>query len=149
MEQSTQSIEENVKKLHKLKVSGYIQTQFQYGEEKASLKVGSKNENSAKSFNRVGVRRGRVKFTYQEGLVSGVFQIDVTEKVVNFKDVYLNLKHPWSRTNELRVGSFDCPFGYEIGYSSSRRESPERSTVFQTLFPDEIDLGRGNAHPSD
>ena len=141
LEQKTQSIEEDVFKLQRFKVSGYIQTQLQYGEKEASLKVGTANEDKDESFNRFGIRRGRIKFTYEEGIASGVFQLDITEKGVGFKDAYLNLKDPWFGTNALRAGIFDRPFGYEISYSSSRRESPERSIVFQTLFPDERDLG--------
>jgi phosphate-selective porin len=125
----------------KFKVSGYIQTQYQYGEKDASLKVGTVNEHPDESFDRVGVRRGRIKFTYEDGIVSGVFQTDLTEKGVGIKDVYMNVKDSWMGTNVLKTGIFDRPFGNEIGYSSSRRESPERSTVFQTLFPDERDLG--------
>ncbi len=141
LEQQTQNLEDALKKFQRLKLSGYIQTQFQYGEENASLKVGSSNFNKKEPFNRIGIRRGRIKFTYEEGGASGVFQLDITEKGVVFKDAYLNLKDPWIGTNSIRAGIFDRPFGYEISYSSSRRESPERSTVFQILFPDERDLG--------
>jgi Phosphate-selective porin len=125
----------------KLKISGYAQTQYQWGEKDASLKIGSPNENPEESFDRIGIRRGRIKFTYEEGIASGVFQLDVTEKGVGFKDAYLSIKDPWSKTNSLKTGIFDRPFGNEISYSSSRRESPERSTIFQTLFPEERDLG--------
>lgn len=125
-----------------VKFSGYIQSQYQYGEKDASLKVGTANENPEESFNRLGIRRGRFKLTATDGkLASGVFQVDVTEKGVGFKDAYLNLKDPWFNTIQLRAGIFDRPFGNEISYSSSRRESPERSTLFQTLFPEERDLG--------
>lgn len=148
LEQRTQKLEERSKRWDKVaskfenfKFSGYIQTQFQWGEEAASLKVGSSNEDSEDSFNRLGIRRGRVKLTYEEGLFSTVFQLDITEKKVGFKDAYFNVKDPWFNSMMLRAGIFDRPFGYEISYSSSRRESPERSTVFQTLFPDERDLG--------
>lgn len=141
LEQQTQMQDEAIKVLQKLKVSGYIQTQFQYGEKDALLKVGTANENKEKSFNRIGIRRGRIKFAYEEGITSGVFQLDITEKRIGLKDVYLNLKDPWGGTNVLRAGVFNRPFGLEINYSSSRRESPERSTIFQTLFPDERDLG--------
>jgi len=41
----------------------------------------------------------------------------------------------------VKAGIFDRPFGHEISYSSSTRESPERSRIFQTLFPDERDVG--------
>ena len=141
LEQKTQSLDESVAKLQKLKVSGYIQTQFQHGEKDASLKVGSVNENNDESFNRIGIRRGRIKFSYEEKIASGVFQLDLTEKGVGIKDAYLNVKDPWMGIVSLRAGVFDRPFGYEISYSSSRRESPERSTIFQTLFPEERDLG--------
>ncbi|MDR0612094.1 MAG: hypothetical protein LBG45_01150 [Dysgonamonadaceae bacterium] len=125
-----------------VKFSGYIQSQYQYGEKDAALKVGTSNENPEESFNRLGIRRGRFKLTATDGkLASGVFQVDVTEKGVGFKDAYLNLKDPWFNTIQLRAGIFDRPFGNEISYSSSRRESPERSTLFQTLFPEERDLG--------
>ena len=140
LEQESQMQNEAIKKLQKLKISGYLQTQFQYGERDASLKVGAANNNN-ESFNRIGIRRGRIKFAYEEGNASGVFQLDITEKGVSFKDAYLNIKDPWFRTNQLRFGIFDRPFGSEISYSSSKRESTERSTIFQTLFPDERDLG--------
>lgn len=134
-------MDEKVKKLQKIKISGYIQGQFQWGEEKASLKVGAANENPEKSFNRIGIRRGRIKFAYEGDIATGVFQLDLTEKGIGFKDVYFAVKDPWIKTFSLKAGIFDRPFGYEIGYSSSRREYPERSTLFQTLFPDERDLG--------
>ncbi|MDR2936790.1 MAG: hypothetical protein LBU80_05550 [Rikenellaceae bacterium] len=141
LEQQVQTLEEIVEVSQKLKVSGYIQTQFQYGEKDASLKVGSANEQPEQSFSRIGIRRGRIKFAYEEGIVSGVFQLDITEKGVGIKDAYLNIKDPWVRSVALKAGVFDRPFGYEISYSSSLRESPERSMIFQTLFPDERDLG--------
>jgi len=141
LEQRAQTIEESLKVLQKFKVSGYIQTQYQWGEKDASLKVGSGNSNRDESFDRFGIRRGRIKFTYESGIASGVFQLDITEKGVGFKDAYLGIKDPWGGTNILKAGVFDRPFGNEISYSSSRRESPERSTIFQTLFPEERDLG--------
>jgi phosphate-selective porin len=124
-----------------LKISGYVQSQFQWGEKDATLKVGTANENSNESFSRLGIRRGRLKFIYEERIASGVFQLDITEKGVGIKDAYLNIKDPWYNTCIIKAGIFDRPFGDEISYSSSRRESPERSTIFQTLFPEERDLG--------
>ncbi len=141
LEQRIAALDAEAAKPKKFKVSGYIQGQYQWGEANAALKVGSANEAAATPYNRIGVRRGRIKFAYEERIVSGVFQIDLTEKGVAFKDVYLHITDPWFRSVALRAGIFDRPFGYEISYSSSRRESPERSTVFQTLFPDERDLG--------
>ena len=141
LEQRTQAIDESLIVLQKFKVSGYIQTQYQWGEKNASLKVGSSNSNRDESFDRLGIRRGRIKFTYEDGIASGIFQLDMTEKGVGIKDAYLGIKDPWAGTNVLKAGIFDRTFGNEISYSSSRRESPERSTIFQTLFPEERDLG--------
>lgn len=134
-------IEKDIKVLQKLKVSGYIQSQLQTGQQDASLFVGTPNENPDKPFNRIGIRRGRIKFTYTEGIASGVFQLDLTEKGIGFKDVYINVMDPFVKSSSLRAGIFDRPFGYEIRYSSSMRETPERSNVFNTLFPGERDLG--------
>ena len=132
---------EAIKKLQRLKISGYIQTQYQWGEEDASLNIGTPNEKADESFSRIGIRRGRIKFAYEEGIASGVFQLDMTEKGVGIKDAYLNVKDPWTKALALKAGIFDRPFGNEISYSSSRRESPERSAIFQALFPGERDMG--------
>ena len=148
LEMRTETVENAVKTLQKLKVSGYIQTQYQYCETDATDKdfklAKGRNDQEKKDldgFGRFGVRRGRIKFTYTDGLVEGVFQPDFTEKGLSFKDVYLSIKDPIWGTNSLKAGIFDRPFGHEIAYSSSRRESPERARIIQSLFPDERDLG--------
>jgi hypothetical protein len=60
---------------------------------------------------------------------------------VSIKDVYLRFTEPWLKSLAIKAGVYDRPFGFEIGYSSSSRESPERSRLFQTIFPGERDLG--------
>ncbi len=60
---------------------------------------------------------------------------------VTVKDIYLKFIEPRYKSFGLKMGVFDRPFGFEIGYSSSLRESPERSRTAQTLFPGERDLG--------
>ena len=59
LSQETTTLDKIVRKLSKFKVSAYIQGQFQYGQEDATLKVGDKNEHEDKGFNRFGIRRGR------------------------------------------------------------------------------------------
>jgi len=145
-----------IKKLKKFKVSGYVQGQFEVGQEFASTKVGSptsfdntrdgKYDKETKTSNtdnffRFGIRRGRIKFAWEETWGTAVFQLDLTEKGVGFKDAYFKVSEPWLKMFSLTVGIFDRPFGDEIGYSSSRRESPERTILYQKLFPDERDLG--------
>ncbi len=142
LEQRLSSVESLLNPFQGFKISGYIQLQYQYGEKDALLNVGTNvNQDLTSGFNRIGVRRGRIKFAFEKGIVSAVFQPDFTEKGVSIKDAYLGVKDPWVGTNSIKAGVFDRPFGFEISYSSSQRESPERSTIFQTLFPDERDLG--------
>ena len=123
------------------KVSGYIQAQYQWGQPDATLRVGSGNENPAEPFSRIGIRRGRLKMSYEKGIATGVFQLDITEKGIGVKDAYIQVEDPWLESFEVWAGIFNRPFGYEIAYSSSKRESPERFYLFQTLFPEERDLG--------
>jgi phosphate-selective porin len=148
LEKRAEALENSVNRLQRLKVSGYIQAQYQYAEKDAdgvNMKVGEPinawERAEEDGFGRFGVRRGRIKFTYSEKLTEGVFQLDITERGVSFKDVYFKVKDPWFGTNAITLGVFDRPFGHEIGYSSGRRESPERARIIQRLFPDERDLG--------
>ncbi len=147
LEQKTDILESTISKLQRFKVSGYIQAQYQYAEieddfnRKTGTGANAWEKENKDGFSRFGIRRGRIKFTYNERLAQGVFQLDITEKGVNFKDLYFSVKEPWFGTNSIKLGIFDRPFGNEISYSSSRRESPERSRIFQKLFPDERDLG--------
>ena len=136
-----------IKKLEKLKISGYIQGQFEVGQEFATTKVGNpanyNKERDGKSgeFFRFGIRRGRIKIAWEESFGSAVFQLDITEKGVGIKEAYLKVSEMWLKMASLTVGVFNRPFGDEISYSSARRESPERTVLFQKLFPDDKDLG--------
>ena len=147
LEQQMQSLDETVQKLQKFKVSGYVQMQYELSEQFGSTKVGGTNayqmdkDPQSGLFSRFGIRRGRVKMAWEESFGSAVFQLDITEKGVGIKDAYLKANEPWLKIFSLTGGIFDRPFGDEISYSSSRRESPERSLIFQKLFPDERDLG--------
>ncbi len=141
LEEQTATLDKVIKGLSKFKVSSYIQGQYQHGQQDASLKVGDTNENTDKSFNRIGIRRGRVKFEYNDGIGTGAVQIEVNDKGVSFRDLYIGIKDPWTKRNQLMAGVFNRPFGYEVSYSTSDLESPERATIIQYLFPDERDLG--------
>ena len=141
LEHQVQSHESDLKLLKQFKISGYVHTQFQHGEKNAAFRIGGANSNTNESFNRFGIRRGRVKLTYQKNIASGVFQLDITEKKIRIRDVYISIKDPWVGSSSIRAGIFDRMFGFEVPFSSSKRESPERATVITTLFPDEKDMG--------
>jgi len=124
----------------RLKISGYVQVQYQKADT-AGIASYAGGDFSTGVDNRMLVRRGRLKFLYDNENAQAVVQFDITEKGLGIKDAFLTMTEPWLNTISLTGGVFDRPFGYEISYSSSARETPERSRVFQTLFPGERDLG--------
>ncbi len=126
--------------LNRLKISGYIQAQFQKADTAGIESFAAGNFPSGID-NRFAVRRGRFKLTYDYAFSKFVMQVDVTEKGVGIKDANVSFMEPWLNCFAVTAGVMDRPFGYEISYSSSSRESPERSRMFQTLFPGERDLG--------
>lgn len=132
--------------LAKIRLSGYVQTQWRVAEVTgAPYPVGDFSGGAfpADAGNLFTIRRGRLKVTYENGLTQLVLQLDATQSGVSTKDAYLSLTDPWLRSFSLRMGMFERPFGYEVSHSSGLRESPERSRLFQTLFPGERDLGAG------
>ncbi|MEG1934982.1 MAG: hypothetical protein RR141_03235 [Rikenellaceae bacterium] len=123
-----------------LKISGYIQAQWQLAEGEGQPGATQGSTFPLKSNNIFSIRRARVKFDYTYGIAKGVFQVDVTEKGVKLKDAYVALQSK-NKIVGATAGVFDRPFGYEISYSSSLRETPERSRFYQILMPDERDMG--------
>lgn len=126
--------------LKKIKLSGYIQAQFQSADIDGVPSIAGGNF-AAGIHNRFMIRRGRLKVAYDNEITNYVLQIDATEKGLGLKDAYVLFKEPWLKSFGLKAGVFDRPFGFEISYSSSSREAPERSRMYQTLFPGERDLG--------
>lgn len=127
--------------LRKIRISGYVQSQFRLTDlvgTPAGFSGGAFPVNSNKLFQ---VRRGRVKVNYDNVLTQFVVQVDAIQTGVTLKDAYLSLTEPWLQSFGFQMGVFDRPFGYEIAFSSGVRESPERARVTQTLFPGERELG--------
>ncbi|MBN2682739.1 MAG: hypothetical protein JXR58_09550 [Bacteroidales bacterium] len=132
-----------------VKISGYIQSQYQYFDRVDTL--GAVPHHYAKYFGgdfvndetsqRFMLRRGRLKFTHTTKYSSGVLSFDVTEKSFAVKDFHVKLKENLLESFTFTAGIFSRPFGNEVEFSSSLRESPERSIMIQTIFPGERDLG--------
>lgn len=129
-----------VDNLNRMRLSGYIQAQYVHDESSLDTLTSATATRNRDQFS---VRRARVKFTYQFAPTSRfVLQPDVTSSGVSLKDGYVEFTEPWTTwRNTLTAGQFNWPFGFEIGYSSSSREMPERSRVIRTLFPGERDRG--------
>lgn len=135
-----EQVQSDLTVLKKLKVSGYVQAQYQVADT-AGISSFSGGNFSSGIDNRFMVRRGRIKFAYENELSKAIVQFDITEKGLGIKDAYLSFTEPWLKSVSVTGGVFDRPFGYEISYSSSSRETPERSRIFQTLFPGERENG--------
>ena len=155
IEQKLQGFEESyletkgtVDKLKKIKISGYVQAQLRVAANTSDqgagkYKIGKFQGGELPSGQQstFQIRRGRFKIAHETELTQMVVQLDCVPKAVTIKDAYLRFADPWTRSVAIKAGVFDRPFGFEIAYSSSNRESPERSRLFQTLFPGERDMG--------
>jgi hypothetical protein len=122
--------ESDLAKLTKIKLSGYIQSQW------INYEASNVYPN-----NYFMVRRARIKFTYEpvDGIVF-VLQPDFQPGNITIKDAYAQANDPWLKTFSLWAGKFNRP-NYEVEYSSSNREVAERSRVIRAIYPDERAIG--------
>jgi hypothetical protein len=141
--------------LRKIKISGYIQSQWRLADVDLfpstpsgvypviNYPIGNFAGGAFPSAtkNMFQVRRGRLKVVYDNVLTQFVLQVDAIQTGFTTKDAYLMVTEPWTKSFGLQMGIFNRPFGYEIPYSSSNRETPERARIYQTLFPGERELG--------
>ena len=137
---SIHKLQDDFAAFKKLKVSGYIQAQFQVADSNGvpSFAGGNFSTNVDKRFL---VRRGRIKFNYDNRLTQYVLQFDANQTEIRTKEAYVKITEPWLEAVSLQMGIFDVPFGFEAPQSSSALESPERGRMSQTLLPNENDLG--------
>lgn len=125
---------------HDIKITGYLQTQFQMAQS-PGIYSWSSGDFSEHSSSRFMIRRGRLKVDRVDKLSSVVFQLDGTQDGVRLMDAFIQFHTPEDKSFLLTAGLFNRPFGYSIVYSSGYRDFPERARVFQTLMPRERDLG--------
>lgn len=126
--------------LNRLRMSGYVQAQYVQDESSVDEASGPAATRNRDQFS---VRRGRLVFVYTANPTARVrVQVDASSSGVALRDAYVELTEPWtSWRNRITAGQFKWPFGFEVLYSSSDREMPERSRVVRTLFPGERDRG--------
>lgn len=138
---SVKDLTKDVAVLKKMKVTGYVQAQFQIADSNgiASYAGGNFASNVDKRFM---IRRGRVKFTYEASpLAKYVLELNATETGANLIEIYGKVTEPWMKSFSLTMGVMNRPFGWEIGYTSGLRETPERGRMSQIIMPNERDLG--------
>jgi len=122
--------ESDLAKLTKIKVSGYMQAQYQKFE---SLAV--------QPTNYLSFRRVRLKFTYEaaDG-VKFVLQPEFLPGSVTLREAYVVLNDRWTQSFSFWAGKFNRP-NYEVEYSSGQLNNLESSLVIRTLYPGEYALG--------
>jgi phosphate-selective porin len=125
--------ESDLGKLTKIKVSGYIQAQFDSYQEDLL-----KTNDPANTFY---IRRARIRFTYEatDG-VKFVLQPDFRTGNLYLKDAYAVVNIPRLKSLSLWAGQFNRP-NYEVEYSSHQLEVLERSRMIRTLYPGESEIG--------
>jgi hypothetical protein len=134
------------KKFDHLRLSGYIQPQFQVAETKG-IKSFEGGDFGAQVSNRFMLRRSRVRIDYvhfgkeAKPGVQIVFQFDVNERAITIRDVWGRVFENKLQLFSFTTGMFARPVGFEVNYSSSDRESPERGRMSQLLMKSERDLG--------
>jgi phosphate-selective porin len=125
--------EADLGKLNKIKVSGYIQAQWESYDKDLEKSNGYNNT--------FYIRRARVKFTYEalDG-VKFVLQPDFSTGNLSLKDAYAVVNLPKLKDLSLWAGQFNRP-NYEVEYSSGQREVLERSRVIRAIYPGEREIG--------
>ena len=130
----------------RIRLSGYIQPQFQFIETKGAKSYNG-GDYSTFSDNRFMLRRSRIRLDYARfsdknlPKMQFAFQFDATERGVFARDMWGRIFDTKYNCFSLTTGLFARPFGNEINYSSSDRESPERGGMSQILMKTERDLG--------
>jgi phosphate-selective porin len=121
--------EGDLEKLRKIKVSGYVQAQFE------NYQKGMEPQNT------FYIRRARIKFTYEatDG-IKFVIQPDLSTGNLSLKDAYAVVNVPKIKGLTLWAGQFNR-LNYEVEYSSSQREVLERSKVIRSIYPGEREIG--------
>jgi len=127
-----------------LRFIGNMQAQWQSTGPDGSLKVGDSRNSileSGKSINRFGIRRGQLGAIYESESLKSMLVLNVTDKTGGIDQAHIDLLDPWVKWVTLVAGVFDRPYGFEVGYSSTKLEYSERSLLIRNLFPDDKDLG--------
>lgn len=147
LQKEVTQLKKDVSALKRIKFSGYIQPQFQLADSAGAASVAGGNFASGLN-NRFMIRRGRLKAVYAatengKGISTSQYtlQIDVTERGMVIKEAFAKLTDPWKGIASVSMGMFNNPFGFEVGYSSALRETPEFGRMSQTLFPNEMEVG--------
>lgn len=137
---------QTIDRLNHIRISGYIQPQFQWTNGEGSANYSGGNF-AANTNSRFMLRRGRIRFDYvrtdekKRNQLQFVFQFDGTERGVFIRDFWGRYWENKFEVFSFTGGMFARPFGFEVNLSSADREAPERGRMSQILMRTERDLG--------
>ena len=140
IQKSLTDLKKAVDVMKRIKMSGWIQAQLQFADSSGQQSFDGGNF-SANTDKRFMIRRGRIRFAYENQNSMYVLQVNLTERGINVADIFAKVTDPWTKWFSLQVGLFNRPFGFEVQQSSADRETPERSRYTQTLLQNERDMG--------
>ena len=124
-----------------IKFSGYIQARYEDHQNSEDATLNSSGAVVQPNDNNIYIRRGRLKVEYQATKTSK-FRIyfDGAKDDLKLLEAWIELKKKFGQVEaKAKIGQQNVPFGFEIEYSSSKRDFPERSSVERALFPGERD----------
>lgn len=127
----------DVNKLKKVTWSGYLQSRYEVFPDKV-------DEDGKPAKEGFLVRRARLKITAKPSDKSSVIvSFDAGQNKFSAKDAYIEYAFADDSTvgPTIDIGQQNWPFGYEISYSSGKRETPERALFVRRFFPGERDRG--------
>src|SRR3954471_23875613 len=87
-------LQDDLSILKKIRISGYIQAQYQVADSAGTPSFAGGNF-PANVDKRFAVRRGRLKFVYDNRLTQYVFQFQAGETGVFMKEGYVKFTEPW------------------------------------------------------
>lgn len=147
IDKNVNNILNDITGIKKLKITGFVQFQFEKTESGKGFNHGSGNysinpydSTDKKVQARYRIRRNFIKLEYNAGMAQLVAQMDFSNEKYSLKDAYISITDPWLKYFSLRTGVFYRP-SYDVQSSPANMETLERTYTSSILYPGERDLG--------
>jgi hypothetical protein len=134
-EEAGATMQADIDKLKKIKISGYIQPRFTDRQGAGSSSTGSTGNGN------FAIRRGRLKVASETDRGLYTMMLEASEAAVSLKEGYVDLKRLPTDGWTMTFGKMNMPFGFEIERSSSTLELVERSQAENRYFTGETFRG--------
>jgi hypothetical protein len=139
-----QTVINNVTRIDKIRLSGYVQARYESFEETREAQGDPSASRPAGVVDRFTVRRARLVFAARPTEKIGArIQVDAATGSVEPRDAWIDYYFTGNPATGFTAtfGQMKAPFGFEVVQSSGVREAPERARVARFFFPSERDRG--------